>query len=127
MSDAPEIMFAAVVLGAPDARALGQFYRRLLGWPVICDQPGWFQLRPPGGGVALSFQDEPHHVSPVWPPEQGAQQMMLHLDLRADDLDAAAVHALACGATPAAYQPQDEVRVYVDPAGHPFCLFLSAT
>ncbi len=124
MSDTPSIKFAAVVLGAPDARALGEFYRRLLGWPVTSDQPGWFQVREPGGGVALSFQDEPHHVPPVWPPERGAQQMMLHLDLRVDDLEAAGAHAQACGATLAAHQPQDDVRVYLDPAGHPFCLFL---
>jgi len=124
MSDGPPITFAAVVLGAPDARALGGFYRRLLGWEVTSDEPGWFQLRPPGGGVALSFQDEPHHVPPVWPPEPGAQQMMLHLDLRVADLDAAGAHALACGATLAGHQPQDDVRVFLDPAGHPFCLFL---
>jgi hypothetical protein len=50
--------------------------------------------------------------------------MMLHLDLQVDDLDAAGAHALACGATLASHQPQDDVRVYLDPAGHPFCLFL---
>lgn len=33
-------------------------------------------------------------------------------------------HAQACGASLAAYQPQPDVRVYLDPAGHPFCLFL---
>jgi hypothetical protein len=27
------------------------------------------------------------------------------------------------GAVLAEYQPQDDVRVYLDPAGHPFCLF----
>lgn len=77
LSEVPAITFGAVVLGAPDARAVGAFYRRLLGWPVTGDEPGWFQLRPPGGGVALSFQDEPDHVPPVWPSQPGAQQMML--------------------------------------------------
>jgi Glyoxalase-like domain len=51
---------------------------------------------------------------------------MMRLDLRVDDLQAAGRHAEACGATLAAYQPQEHVRVYLDPAGHPFCLFLSA-
>jgi hypothetical protein len=31
---------------------------------------------------------------------------------------------VALGATVAAYQPQDDVRVVLDPAGHPFCLYL---
>jgi len=31
---------------------------------------------------------------------------------------------VAQGATLAGFQPQDQVRVCLDPAGHPFCLFL---
>ena len=49
---------------------------------------------------------------------------MLHLDIRVDDLDAAGALAVAAGAVLAEHQPQDDVRVYLDPAGHPFCLFL---
>jgi Glyoxalase-like domain len=49
---------------------------------------------------------------------------MVHLDIQVDDLDAAGAHAVAVGATLADYQPQDDVRVYLDPVGHPFCLFL---
>jgi hypothetical protein len=30
----------------------------------------------------------------------------------------------SCGATLADYQPQDDVRVHLDPDGHPFCLYL---
>ena len=47
----------------------------------------------------------------------------MHLDIEVDDLDAAGARAVAAGATLAAFQPQDDVRVYLDPAGHPFCLF----
>ena len=49
--------------------------------------------------------------------------MMMHLDIRVDDLDEAGAHAVSVGAVLADFQPQDEVRVYVDPAGHPFCLW----
>jgi hypothetical protein len=49
--------------------------------------------------------------------------MQLHLDLEVDDLDAAVAHAMAVGASQAGYQPQDHVRVMLDPAGHPFCLY----
>jgi hypothetical protein len=41
-------------------------------------------------------------------------------------LAAACAHAQTCGATPAAEQPQEDVRVYLDPDGHPFCLWLDA-
>ena len=50
--------------------------------------------------------------------------MMLHLDLEVDDLETAGAHVRAAGATLAGHQPQDDVRVWLDPAGHPFCLFL---
>jgi catechol 2,3-dioxygenase-like lactoylglutathione lyase family enzyme len=48
---------------------------------------------------------------------------MMHLEIRVDDLDAAVAHAVAQGATLADFQPQEYVRVCLDPAGHPFCLF----
>jgi catechol 2,3-dioxygenase-like lactoylglutathione lyase family enzyme len=114
---------AGIVLDSPDARALAGFYRRLLGWETAQDEPEWVVLRSPDGGAGLSFQSEPEYAPPVWPTRPGEQQMMAHLDIRVDDLDAAAAHALAAGAVLAAYQPQEHVRVFLDPAGHPFCLF----
>ena len=47
---------------------------------------------------------------------------MMHLDIEVTDLDAAAADAVALGARVADFQPQDNVRVLLDPAGHPFCL-----
>ena len=47
---------------------------------------------------------------------------MMHLDVQVGDLDAAAADAVALGATVAGAQPQENVRVLLDPAGHPFCL-----
>ena len=52
--------------------------------------------------------------------------MQLHLDVEVDDLDAALEVAVAAGAHLAEFQPQDDVRVLLDPAGHPFCLWVSA-
>ncbi len=118
------ITFTAAVLGAPQARELGLFYQRLLGWDIELDTADWFMLRPPGGGAGLSFQTETEHTPPAWPAGRDEQQMQLHLDLRATDLDAACRHAEECGATVAEFQPQENVRVYRDPAGHPFCLFV---
>jgi hypothetical protein len=47
---------------------------------------------------------------------------MMHLDVQVGDLDSAVEEALALGATLADSQPQENVRVMLDPAGHPFCL-----
>ncbi|MGP3978174.1 VOC family protein [Streptomyces sp. 8N114] len=63
-------------------------------------------------------------MPPVWPEEPGSRQKMLHLDLLVPDLAAAVREAVAAGATLAPEQPQDDVRVLLDPAGHPFCVFL---
>jgi hypothetical protein len=49
--------------------------------------------------------------------------MMMHLDFEVSDLEAAVGHAVELGAELAEYQPQDNVRVLLDPAGHPFCLY----
>jgi len=116
---------SGLVHGAPDAQFLAAFYGRLLGWPVEQDEPDWVKLSAPDGGPGLSFQTEPDYVKPTWPAGPGDQQMMMHLDIEVDDLDATGAHAIAAGATLAEYQPQDDVRVYFDPAGHPFCLFLA--
>jgi catechol 2,3-dioxygenase-like lactoylglutathione lyase family enzyme len=114
-----------VVLDSPDARELAGFYQRLLGWPVRSNEPGWVTLVPPNGGAGLSFQTEPAHVRPTWPAGPGDQQMMVHLDIEVRDLEAATAHAVAAGATLAEFQPQELVRVFQDPAGHPFCLWVS--
>jgi catechol 2,3-dioxygenase-like lactoylglutathione lyase family enzyme len=112
-----------VVLDAPDAQQLAAFYQRLLGWTRQQDEPGWVKLGSPDGGPGLSFQSEPAYRRPRWPSDPADQQMMIHLDIRVDDLERAGEHALAAGAVLAEFQPQQDVRVYLDPAGHPFCLF----
>ncbi|KAF4409237.1 VOC family protein [Streptomyces lycii] len=123
MADTPRFSLSATVLDAPDARELAAFYRRLLGWRVKEDGPDWVMLAPPEGGAGLSFQTEPHYTRPRWPSAPDEQQMMLHLDIEVNDLPAAVARATSLGATTAAFQPQDDVRVLLDPAGHPFCLF----
>ena len=123
--DRPEMSLRAVVLDTPDPRGLAAFYRDLLGWETREDEPEWVRIGPADGGAGLSFQHEPDHVPPVWPAGPGDPRMQAHLDVLVDDLDAASAHAVACGARVAEHQPQPDVLVHLDPAGHPFCLFLS--
>ncbi|MGH8860787.1 MAG: VOC family protein [Jatrophihabitantaceae bacterium] len=113
-----------VNIGTDDPAALAQFYVRLLGYRIGHEEPGFVIIRNPAGGVALSFQLEEGHRRPAWPAGTGDQQMQLHLEIRVEDLEASLAHALDCGATLAQAQPQDDVRVCLDPAGHPFCLWL---
>ena len=112
-----------VVLEAPDPGALAGFYARLLGWRIDTDEPTWVTMAPPDGVAYLAFQQAPEYVPPVWPTAPGQQQMMLHLDFEVSDLDAAVADALETGATLADFQPQEQVRVMLDPVGHPFCLY----
>lgn len=120
----PSMVLSGVVFDAPDPCALADFYRRLLGWEVSADEPDWVKIVPPGGGAGLSFQTESRYVRPVWPAGPGDQQMQVHLDIGVDDLDAAGREVVRAGAVLADHQPQEDVRVYLDPVGHPFCLFL---
>ena len=113
-----------VVLGTPDPMALAAFYARLLGWAYASQHPEWVVLLDPGGGAGLSFQREDPYVAPVWPAGPGDQAMQVHLDVEVDSLAAAVTWALACGARVAEHQPQEHVRVCLDPHGHPFCLYV---
>ena len=122
--ETPHLTLTGTNIDAPDANALADFYRRLLGWTASTEEPGWVILRPPGGGTTLNFQTEEHYVRPVWPAGPGEAHMMMHLEIRVDDLAEGVAHAVAQGATLAEFQPQDDVRVYLDPAGHPFCLWV---
>ena len=71
---------------------------------------------------ALSFQRVEHYVAPVWP--DGTVPKQMHLDCVVEDLDEGERHALDVGATKVAVQPGETFRVFLDPAGHRFCLIL---
>lgn len=124
----------SVTIGTARPRELARFYADLLGWRVAASDPpapdeppdgGWAQVGPPEGetGLTLNFEHERHFARPVWPAEAGRPVATQHLDVHVDDLDAAVDRAVGYGAVLAAVQPQDDVRVLIDPDGHPFCLF----
>ena len=121
----PSLRWTGVCIDCADADELAEFYRRLLGWEVTGrDGDGWVAMRDPAGGTGLLFQAEAAYREPVWPEQPGGQDKMLHFEIQVDDLEAAVAHAVAAGARLAEHQPQPGVRVMLDPAGHPFCLYL---
>jgi catechol 2,3-dioxygenase-like lactoylglutathione lyase family enzyme len=116
--------FGVVALDCPDPVALAEFYSALTGWPPSrpYDSGNWIQLDPPDGrGAALAFQRVPGYRAPRWPGQDVPQQ--LHLDFDVPDLDTGERQVLAIGARKHEVQPAAQnFRVFLDPAGHPFCL-----
>lgn len=116
---------STVTLGAREPVRLARFYADLLGgrvgdvdpdedWVAVRDLEGW----------TLAVQLEPDQSPAVWPAGPDDQHMQAHLEIRADDLDAAVARAVSLGARVADHQPQPDVCVMLDPEGHPFCLWV---
>ena len=117
-------MWWGPAIEAPDPSALASFYSRLLGWPVAHEEPGTAIVPAPGGSTFLVFQRADGYREPVWPPVDGQQRPMMHLDFQVADLEEATAEAVALGARVADAQFRENVRVMLDPVGHPFCLCL---
>jgi catechol 2,3-dioxygenase-like lactoylglutathione lyase family enzyme len=130
-----------VVLDCTGARALAEFYRQLLGLryrpgdglppPGEPDSRGqdWLVLRDSAGHPRIAFQQVPELPRATWP--DGPRPAQLHLDLTVATVAGLEVQhgrALALGARlldDRSGDPQEPLRVYADPAGHPFCIFVA--
>lgn len=118
--------FAQAVLDCPDPLSLAAFYSALTGLEV---EPlnGFPPEEVTGidlmndGEPTLRFQIVEKYVPPTWPDGPVSQQF--HIDFEVDDLVEAEQHALSVGARLADFQPGESFRVFLDPVGHPFCLF----
>jgi catechol 2,3-dioxygenase-like lactoylglutathione lyase family enzyme len=109
-----------IVLDCPDPEGLADFYAELLGMQKVLGEPDWAEIVGPGNArPILAFQRVDGYTAPQWPGQVVPQQV--HIDVRVDDLDAAEEAVLALGARSAG-SAQATFRVYLDPAGHPFCL-----
>ena len=115
-------MWWGTAIEAPDPAALARFYSELLDWPIGHEEPGTAIVAGSPEGPYFVFQQAEGFQPPVWPPVEGGQRPMMHLDFQVGDLEEAVAEAVALGATLAEHQPQENVRVLFDPAGHPFCL-----
>lgn len=124
-----------VVLDTTDARRLAEFYRELVGFEYReGDEPDgrerdWLVLCDPKGGMGLAFQQVEALRPTTWPEDEVPQQ--LHLDMTvpsASELETQHRRALGLGARvlyDRSDDPEEPLRVYADPDGHPFCIFVS--
>jgi hypothetical protein len=128
--------FLQTVLDCIEPRVLAEFYRQLLGLHYRpgheTDDPAgddWLVLRDGDGRNRLAFQRVAALPASTW-PEPGVPQQ-LHLDLTVpstDELDEQHLRALRLGAElvlDRSSDPEEPLRVYADPAGHPFCIFVT--
>jgi catechol 2,3-dioxygenase-like lactoylglutathione lyase family enzyme len=133
------IRLRQVVLDTTDARRSAEFWRQLLGLvyrpghevPEGDDVAGreWLNLRTPGGEACLAFEQVESLPRTTWPSPDVPQQ--LHLDLTVEsraELDREHARVLELGGVLLLDRSNDEqepLRVYADPDGHPFCIFVS--
>ncbi|WP_117211171.1 VOC family protein [Allorhizocola rhizosphaerae] len=113
--------YPSLVIDCPDPGALAEFYGALLDWKVDASAD-WAEIRA-DYGQCISFQKVEGYAPPAWPSQEKPPQM--HLDVIVDDLDSAEAAVLELGATKHEHQPGTSFRVFLDPAGHPFCLCVS--
>jgi catechol 2,3-dioxygenase-like lactoylglutathione lyase family enzyme len=131
----------AVALDAMDARGLAEFYRQLLGYqyrrgdemppPGAPDPNGqdWLVLCDGTGEARLAVQKVDDLPPATWPDPGVPQQ--LHLDLTVgdpDELSSQRDRVLALGGRilqDRSDDPAEALYVFADPAGHPFCIFVS--
>ena len=127
MSDAGA-RWVGLAIDCAEAPPMARFYERLLGFQPSEVGPRWAQLWDPEGGVHLNIQGEEWYQPPTWPESPGELTKMMHFEVQVDDLEAAVATALEAGGTECPWQPPDRdssrIRIMLDPAGHPLCLFL---
>ena len=128
------------VLDCADPRATAEFYRQMFG---LRYRPGdevpedgqpdengqdWLVLLRPDGARSLAFGKADDLAETTW-PEPGVPQQM-HLDTSVPsvaELERQHERALALGARlrfDRTDDPDEPLRVYADPAGHLFCIFV---
>ncbi|MGV9213230.1 VOC family protein [Micromonospora sp. RB23] len=130
----------SVVLDGTDARELAEFYRQLMGFvyrpgdePPTDGRPDergrdWLVLRSPAGGPQIAVQQVDSLPETTWPKNDVPQQ--LHLDLTVESVDELLVQherVLRLGGRlryDRIEDPEEPLRVYADPAGHPFCIMV---
>lgn len=103
------------------------FYVGLTGLEAVEREDRWAMLRGTTADMGINVQAEEWYARPVWPEHVGVQAKMMHFEVQVDNVATAVAKAVSLGARQAEPQPSDRdlqtLRVMLDPAGHPFCLW----
>ncbi|MGW7576359.1 VOC family protein [Streptomyces sp. NPDC054765] len=120
------ITLGVVALDCPDPRTLADFYADMLGWQVAKEDDHWVEIAGPGGRT-LAFQRVAEgYRPPQWPGQDMPQQLHLDFDVPRAEIDEAERTVVALGAKLVQHDDgKRDWRVYLDPAGHPFCLCMT--
>ncbi|MBT2505831.1 VOC family protein [Streptomyces sp. ISL-98] len=101
-----------------DGRALAEFYAAALGWKVT-QTFGESAAMVSDGTTSYVFYTARDFKAPNWPQDE----LVFHLDLAFDDVQAAEKRLLELGATRPGHQPGGaHWTVLLDPSGQPFCI-----
>lgn len=134
MAEHPQLLHT--VIDTTDVRGLAEFYRELLGLQY---RPGdedptadedWLVLTDAQGTRVLAFQKVESLTPTTWPADD--VPMQLHVDFTVTDrtaLERTRDHAQSLGAEilfDRTDDPEEPLYVFADPAGHPFCVFVSS-
>ena len=110
-----------IAIDCPDPGALARFYGTMLDWKIDVLSADRASVCPEDG-QCIAFHRVADDTPQTWPTQERPKQM--HIDMLVDDLDAAEAAVIDLGATKHSDQPGTSYRVFLDPAGHPFCLCL---
>jgi catechol 2,3-dioxygenase-like lactoylglutathione lyase family enzyme len=105
-----------VVIDCPDPAGLARFYSTLIGLPIVFESDDWVVIASNATSSGFAFQLATNFVPPRWPDPAYPQQF--HLDVMVDDVTVGEAQVLELGARRA----DQGDSVFIDPAGHPFCL-----
>ena len=123
--------YAYTALDCANPVELAHFYSKITGLKVQPFDEGetpesceWLELIDENNRTKMAFQKIDNYRAPTWP--QGAIPQQVHMDFHAKDLDIAEKDLLELGAIKTEFLPKPHrFRVYLDIAGHPFCIVQS--
>jgi catechol 2,3-dioxygenase-like lactoylglutathione lyase family enzyme len=127
------VQLKTVSIDCSDADEQAAFYSRLLGWTIdrrgdvdaVSGRSGWVTLPNPGGGIGLAFGRAEWYEPPTWPQAKVVDEDDAFRGRRARPCRSrrAGLGRGGFSRTSPARPGPDQVRVMLDPAGHPFCLY----
>ncbi|MET9296053.1 VOC family protein [Streptomyces sp. NPDC003077] len=120
---------AVIVLDCSEPEKLSEFYKELLDGELRGETDA-HRIEVVGAtGIHLAFRRDINATPPSWPRPDDSQQIHLDIIVAQEDMDEAERRIIGLGGRPLDTKDDTgphEVRLYSDPAGHPFALRCSS-